>query len=496
MYEADLKHPDKTLEHKLHMLYDLNRYKIIDLSFRPPYLDLLHKFGHPHHHLPPVIHIAGTNGKGSIVAMLRAVLEQAGYKVHAYTSPHLLHFNERLYLAGEDIEDGPLEALIDEALDYNEGREVTFFEITTALSFAAFSRERADILLLETGLGGRLDCTNVIEKPLVSIISKISYDHMEYLGETLQEIAAEKAGIMKKGVPCIIGMQSEQAIKEGGMDVFEEKAEALGVKLYRAGHEWLIEQRGEGMCFTFDREEFILPLPNLQGLHQIENAGAALAAMKIIECTLPVSPASSREGLCKIKWGGRLQLIQGNYGLEGGRPDIAARHDLSRFPSSRRRPGSFPFKPEDPGLRRDDAEDNRDDAEDNRDDGGVDWELWYDCGHNDSAGEALARQAQIWVAQDDRPLHIILGMKADKAPQRFLEPLLPFIKSLTLIPIPGIGGSIGPENLQGLDIAGISESKDVKSAVQHVCENNQKPGRILICGSLYLAGQILMQNHK
>ncbi len=445
MYAADLKHPDQTLQQKLRDIYALNRGKKIDLSFRQPYPDLLQAFGNPHLSLPPVIHVAGTNGKGSIVAIMRSILEEAGHKVHAYTSPHLLQFNERIYLAGGNIEDAPLEALIDEAQALNEGKDITFFEITTAMAFAAFSRVPADILLLETGLGGRLDCTNIIEKPQVCVINQIAFDHTEYLGESLREIAAEKAGIMKKGVPCVIGVQNEEAIDAGVMDIFEEKAAALGVPLYRAGQEWDVAPDGDEMRFVFEGKEERLPLPNLQGAHQIDNAGAALAALKITENTHPLKADSTPLGLRKIVWGGRLQPIQG---------DKAAVFSLP-----------------------------------------AQWELWLDGGHNDSAGRALGQQAAIWRQKDNKPLHIILGMKADKDPGAFLKPLLPYVESLSLVNIGGVGGSLKAPDiapfLQKQGILALHEADNVRQAVQHIVKNNAADSaRILVCGSLYLAEQV------
>ena len=201
MYASDLRHPSPSLGKKLEHIYTLGR-KTINPGFRAPYLELLERFGNPHKNLPPVIHVAGTNGKGSIVATLRSALESAGYKIHAYTSPHLIQFNERIVLAGENISDDFLESLVDEALRYNGDNDITFFELTTALAFAAFARTPADILLLEVGLGGRLDCTNIIDKPLVSIIGSVSYDHMEFLGDSLHKIAAEKAASLNQASPA------------------------------------------------------------------------------------------------------------------------------------------------------------------------------------------------------------------------------------------------------------------------------------------------------
>jgi len=214
MYQSDVQHPSEQLAQKLFKLYTLNRDKKIDLSFRPPYLDLLEKFGNPHLELPPVIHVTGTNGKGSIIAVMRSILETAGYNVHTYTSPHLIRFNERIVLSGKPIEDEPLEALIDEALELNGDGDLTFFEITTAIAFAAFARNPADICLLEVGMGGRLDCTNVIKAPLATIISPIGIDHAEHLGDTIEKIAAEKAGIMKTGAPCVIAPQHEPSVQQ------------------------------------------------------------------------------------------------------------------------------------------------------------------------------------------------------------------------------------------------------------------------------------------
>ena len=266
MYTSDLKHHDQTLEEKLHTLYTLNRDKKIDLSFRPPYLDLLRNFGNPHLNLPPMIHVAGTNGKGSIIAILRNILETAGYKVHAYTSPHLQTFNERIYLAGQNITDHHLENLIDEAITHNENQDVTFFEITTALAFAAFSQTPADVLLLEVGLGGRLDCTNVIKAPIISIINTVSYDHQEHLGETLPQIAAEKAGIIKQETPCILGPQNPDTT-----DVFAKIAAEKKAPLYKHGTEWDIKQNSQTIEFTWQCATEIYPKPGLTGPHQIQN---------------------------------------------------------------------------------------------------------------------------------------------------------------------------------------------------------------------------------
>ncbi|MCB1562907.1 MAG: bifunctional folylpolyglutamate synthase/dihydrofolate synthase [Alphaproteobacteria bacterium] len=446
MYASDLTHDSAALESKLRHLYSLNREKQIDLGFRPPYLALLEAFGNPHRKLPPLIHIAGTNGKGSITAMIRAVLEAAGYKVHAYTSPHLVAFNERIVLAGEPITDGPLETLIDEALALNAGQDVTFFEVTTAMALAAFSRVTADICLLETGLGGRLDCTNIVEQPLVTIINAIGYDHMEYLGETLPLIAAEKAGIMKQNVPCVIGTQTPEALAAGVMAVFETRAAETGSVLYRSGQEWSVraEDKAARMNFTFGTDRLTLPPPALTGVHQIENAGAALAALCLLEKQFPGVMDAAAQGLKQVTWRARLQ-------------------DLTTLAQGT----AFEVPPG--------------------------WTLYLDGGHNADAGAALAAQAKLWALQDGKPLHLVTAMMNHKDPRGFLGPLLPRLESLTLTTIPGEPNAMSAQALKAFLPAGfpIRDTESAQNAVRAIAASDATPGRILIAGSLYLAGDIL-----
>lgn len=326
MYAADVSHPERTLEDKLRAVYSLNREKVVDLSFRPPYLNLLEALGNPHKALPPVIHVAGTNGKGSTVAFMRAILEEAGYRVHVYTSPHLVRFNERIVLAGEEIANGQLERLLDEVIRLNGGAEATFFEVTTALAFRAFADVPADVLLLETGLGGRLDCTNIVENPLATAITSIGYDHMEFLGESIAEIAAEKAGIMKPGVPCVIGPQRE---RDPGR-VFAEIATERGVPLSAAGTDWSVQAIPGGFCLSSESGEEELPAPALQGAHQLENAGTAIMTLR----RAGISGLDTRilsAGLLKARWPGRLQTLAApapgwTLRLDGGHnPDASRR---------------------------------------------------------------------------------------------------------------------------------------------------------------------------
>lgn len=284
MYISDLAHSNQNLQQKLEALYGLRADKSPALGFRTEYLDLLAAFGNPHLDLPPTIHVAGTNGKGSTIAYLRAILEAAGYRVHVYTSPHLVRFNERIVLAGSGIKDDYLESLIDQALFYNEDRAISFFEVTTAIAFKAFADTPADFLLLETGLGGRLDCTNVISSPAATVITSIGLDHQEFLGDTLDKIAAEKAGIMKAGTPCISGA--------GDMAVISDRAKALRVDLYSPD----------------TNEEFYPPdMPDFQQ----GNLNIALKTIDVLskENGLNISDKLLKSGINKFHWPARLQSI-------------------------------------------------------------------------------------------------------------------------------------------------------------------------------------------
>ncbi len=289
---SDAAHPNPDVARRLAHLYTLHRTEI---DLRPdmqagktsPYRALLAKLGNPHFKLPPVVHIAGTNGKGSTLAFLRAMAEDAGKRVHVYTSPHLVTFNERIRLAGSLITDEALIALYDRVEAANGDAPVTFFEFTTAMAFLAFAETPADLVLLETGMGGRLDCTNVVENPVATAITKISFDHTEFLGDTLPKIAAEKAGIMKPGIPCVIGNQMDPGLV---LPVFEDTAKRTGA--------WLIPAvLPEGS-----------PAPNLMGLHQLENAAVAATLGELLN--LP--PHNIRRGLTQAQWPARLQLVRSN----------------------------------------------------------------------------------------------------------------------------------------------------------------------------------------
>ena len=268
MYKADLVHPDAALEDKLERLFYLWRAKNPEFAIRADFKALLFHLGNPHESLPPVIHVAGTNGKGSTIAFMRAIAEAAGLRVHAYTSPHLVRFNERIYLSGSYITDEALHPLLDEVLHFCEGKEITFFEATTALAFKAFSDVSADLLLLETGLGGRLDCTNVVACPAATVITPISFDHTEFLGSAITTIATEKAGILKPGVPCFLGDQ----VYEDAAKVIEARAAELSCRLYKAGRDWHVADTDKAFTLQLEDRQVTYPKPAMSGNHQFANA--------------------------------------------------------------------------------------------------------------------------------------------------------------------------------------------------------------------------------
>ena len=405
--------------------------KVIDLT-----LDRVHRLlsalDHPERRIPPVIHIAGTNGKGSTLAMIRAGLEAAGQPVHAYTSPHLARFHERIRLAGTLISEPALAALLDECVTANGNDPITFFEITTCAAFLAFARTPADWTLLEVGLGGRLDATNVIAAPRLTVITPVSLDHQQYLGETVAEIAGEKAGILKRRVPCIVGPQTDD-----GLAVIEARAARLGVPLLAHGQHWHIgEDRGR-MIYQDESGLVDLPLPNLPGPHQIQNAGAAIAALRHLGFDAAVCEAAVTQAV----WPARMQRLR-----QG--PLVAA------APRA---------------------------------------ELWLDGGHNPAGGEALAATL---AGMPKRPTHLICGMLNTKDIGGYLRPLARHADSLTAVSIPGEKNTLPAEETQAAArAAGLSATtaSSVQDAVDRVAGADPQ-ARILICGSLYLAGQVLREN--
>ena len=397
---------------------------------------LLAALGNPHENLPPAIHLAGTNGKGSTVATLCACLEAAGYRVHVYTSPHLVRFHERIRLAGQLIGEDALLALLEECERANEGLPITFFEITTAAAFLAFARVPADIVLLETGLGGRLDATNLLRRPAVTAITPISLDHQAFLGDTVAAIAGEKAGILKPGVPAVIGPQPDDAAA-----IIEARAAAIAAPLYRWRQEWRCDPRSPGMRYEGGRWNLDLPLPSLAGAHQIANAGTAIACLEQLSgFALPASAIA--EGLRHIDWPARLQRL-----TQGPLVDL--------LPA-----GS---------------------------------ELWLDGGHNPAAGEVLGEIASFWR---DRPLYLIVGMLNTKDAGGFLAPLARHARSLDAVTIPGEENPHPAAQIaaaaRGVGIAA-REAVSVEAALRDII-GRAEPGRVLICGSLHLAGTVLAEN--
>ncbi len=413
--------------------------KIIDLSLGRT-VRLLAALGHPERRLPPVVHVAGTNGKGSTLAFLRAFLEAAGYRVHVYTSPHLVRFHERIRLAGTLISDDQLTALLEECEGANNGEPITYFEITTAAALLAFAREPADVVLLETGLGGRLDATNVVERPAVTAITRISYDHLSYLGDTLTAIAGEKAGIMKPGVPVVL---APQPAAEAAHTLLRH-ATKIGAPLVPWGVKRL---KNGGFRFDGRARALDLPAPALLGGHQMINAGTALACLDALAKSLPVTNEAVLQGLATVNWPGRLQR-------------------LTHGPLSQCLP---------PG-----------------------WELWLDGGHNDSAGEVLATQAATWATEPaGLPLAIVFGMLGTKAAGDFLAPLARYAEHLLAVPIPGEAAALtAHEAASAASAAGFNCAHPVDSpeAALKMLTTNSRPHRILICGSLYLCGSVLAQN--
>ncbi len=414
--------------------------RLVELSLRPDYFNLLHALGDPHERLPPVIHVAGTNGKGSTCAFLRAMLEAAGKTVHVYTSPHLVRFHERIRIVGRLIDEAALVPLLQDVARLIIPGSISQFEATTAAAFKAFADTPADFLILETGLGGRYDATNVVAQPLASIITRISYDHRDFLGETLVKIAGEKAGIIKTNSPCFIGQQMAPEV----WSVFNAEAIAKTAPLRRFGRDWRIEPHANGFHFFDDYGTMNLPTPALLGAHQMANASLAVAALRYaLPQTLPDRCFAT--GLRQADWPARLQRLT-HGGLAGQLP--------------------------------------------------AGWELWLDGGHNDSAGEVLAAQALTWQqdASPSKPLYVVYGMLKSKVPQEFLQPLAPYLAGLRAVAIPGEANASPAEMLlaaaQICRIKNAAISQSVSAALADLTAHNP-PGRILICGSLYLAGHVL-----
>ena len=394
---------------RLHALHP----RLIDLSM-DRLLILLEKLGHPERQLPPVIHVAGTNGKGSTCAFLRAIAEGAGLRAHVYTSPHLVRLNERFRIAGQLVTDDALSDMFETVERLNDGAPITVFEVMTAVAFALFAAHPADLCILEVGLGGRGDATNVVT-PVACAITSISMDHRELLGDTLALIAAEKAGIMKPGIPTVTGEQPEEAMA----------ALVKAGPVLRRGRDWWIAPEGAGLRYHDAAGELALPLPGLLGRHQVDNAGIAVAAIRAAALGI-----TEFAGLARASWPARLQRLRGQ--LAALVPDR---------------------------------------------------EVWLDGGHNPGGGEALATQLAEWG-----PTHLLVGMKQAKDTAEFLRPLLPHAASLWAVQEPGQHSALPVEAIRAASGGLARPGPTIVDALRSL---DDTPGRVLICGSLYLAGEVL-----
>jgi dihydrofolate synthase/folylpolyglutamate synthase len=398
---------------------------------------LLKRLDQPEGRLAPVVHVAGTNGKGSVIAYLRAILQTEGRRVQAYTSPHLVRFHERIALSDGLIDEAELVRLLETAEAANGGAAITEFEITTVAALLAFAADPADVLLLETGLGGRLDATNLIARPRLSVITPVSMDHMQFLGDRLEDIAYEKAGILKPGTPAVIGPQDPRVLA-----VIEARAEELGAPLHRFGREWSGAPEGAGFRYEDAAGTRRYPAPSLAGIYQWSNAATAVAAAVLLD-DLVTDPQAIERGLVQARWPARLQR-------------------LTEGPLAGRLPAG-------------------------------DWELWLDGGHNPAAGRALAESFAAWPA---RPLYLVFGMLNSKDPTAFLAPLAKAASCLEAIAIPGEENILSAEAAAAAagSVGLAAQARPSLAAALTAVTAAHPPGRILICGSLYLAGQVLAEN--
>lgn len=408
-------------------------------------LDRMHRLlaalGNPERRIAPVIHVAGTNGKGSTVAYLRAMLEAAGLVVHAFTSPHLVRINERFRVAGQLVSDAELVAALEECERANAGQPITVFEIETAAAFLLFARKEADVTLLEVGLGGRLDSTNVVDKPLASVITPVSMDHVEFLGDTLAKIAYEKSGIIKRGVPVVIAPQPAEAEA-----VIEAQARSMHAPLVAAGQAWHAAVERGRLVYQDDRGLLDLPAPRLFGRHQFDNAGLAIATLRAIaRFNFPQSVFEA--GVTRAEWPARMQRLSSGLLLAHAPKDA---------------------------------------------------ELWLDGGHNAEGGRAIAAALGDLEERVSRPLVVIVGMMANKDAAGFLAHFSGLTRHIIAVPIPGNDNAYAPEALAaaarplGMRVETASSVGAALTALSRLAYDVAP--RILITGSLYLAGDVLRQN--
>jgi dihydrofolate synthase/folylpolyglutamate synthase len=409
--------------------------KLIDLSL-DRLLPLLAELGDPHEHLPPTIHVAGTNAKGSTIAYLRAFLEAAGHKVHAYNSPHLVRFNERIRLAGTLVDTDRLNTALEHVEAVNAGRPITFFEVTTAAAFTLFAETPADYLLLETGMGGTYDTTNVVRRPLGTIITPIDYDHQGFLGRTLTEIAANKAGIFKRGSPAVIGLQHQES-----RAVLERAARRLGIRPIWQGEDFHGRTEDGRLVYSDDAGLLDLPPPALLGAHQFDNAALAIAATRHLG--LPVDAEALSRGLRQVVWPARMQPLHGPL-------------------RDRLGPGA---------------------------------ELWLDGGHNVHGATALAATLRELGRARPAPLVLIMGMMNTRDPAEFLAPFAGMVREVLTLAIPGEVNAHAANTIAEAAVAAGFPSRPMPTLDAALAAAAQTTAaRVLICGSLYLAGDVLAQN--
>src|SRR3954469_437460 len=416
--------------------------KRIDLSLERMWR-VLERLGNPQRRAPPVIHVAGTNGKGSTIAFLRAMLEAAGRNVHVYTSPNLVRVNERFRLGGPGggllVSDEELADALAECEHANGDAPITLFEIETAAAFVLFARHPADVLLLEVGLGGRLDATNVIENALASVVTPVSMDHLEFLGDTIEKIAAEKAGIFRRGIPAVIAPQNAAASA-----VLERQAERIRAPLHVAGQHWHANVENGRLVYQDEQGLLDLPPPKLYGRHQFDNAGTAIAALRAAGVRLPVS--ALEQGLTRAEWPARLQR------LTTGRL-------VSLAPAGA--------------------------------------ELWLDGGHNQDGGRAIAAALGDLEERVSRPLVLIVGMLSTKDRDGFLRNFTGLVRRVFGVPIHQDKGVPVAEITEAARQAGMpaDASASIEDALAAIGRLGfEAPPRILITGSLYLAGEALAAN--
>ena len=427
----ELRAPDAALE-RLKTLHPLK----IDLSLTR-IERVLEALGRPQDRLPPVVHVAGTNGKGSTVAFIRAIAEAAGLKVHVYTSPHLVRFAERIRLAGTLINDDQLTEVLDRVERANGGEPITFFEITAAAAFLAFSETPADLCVIEVGLGGRFDATNVIRNPAVCVIAPVDIDHREFLGDTLAAIAGEKAGILKPGVPAAIARQHADAL-----EVIEDRAFSIGAALIEAGRDFDAFRHGDSMVFQAGEGLLDLPLPALPGAHQIENAGLAIAAAIALDHPA-IDGKAIAKGLETVVWPARLQRL--TTGPLGERAEAA----------------------------------------------GAD--LWLDGGHNPHSARALAQALAAMQARDGRPVALVVGMLANKDAGGFFDAFRTIKPKVFTVRADADAAATAEALAASGKTAGIDTTAcgDLMDGFTQALASGGPAPHLCICGSLYLAGEAL-----